>query len=78
MTASKNTRLAHIVNLLCVAGIDGKITDEERNVIINIAENIGLTSGKIMIQLHEKYERYDSRAEESSCRIRSFRRVLLV
>ena len=43
MTASKNTRLAHIVNLLCVAGIDGNITDEERNVIINIAENIGLT-----------------------------------
>lgn len=42
MATSKNTRLAHIVNLLCVAGIDGTITDEERNVIINIAENLGL------------------------------------
>ena len=43
MATSKNTRLAHIVNLLCVAGIDGTITDDERNVIINIAQNLGLT-----------------------------------
>ena len=42
MATSKNTRLAHVVNLLCVAGIDGTITDEERNVIVNIAENLGL------------------------------------
>lgn len=34
MATSKNTLLAHIVNLLCVAGIDGNISDEERNVII--------------------------------------------
>lgn len=43
MTASKNTRLAHIVNLLCVAGIDGNITDDERNVIIDIAQSLDLT-----------------------------------
>ena len=43
MATSKNTRLAHIVNLLCVAGIDGNITDEERNTVIKIAENLGLT-----------------------------------
>lgn len=43
MATSKNTFLAHIVNLLCVAGIDGNISDEERNVIIKIAQNFGLT-----------------------------------
>lgn len=43
MATSKNTLLAHIVNLLCVAGIDGNISDEERNVIIKIAQNLGLT-----------------------------------
>lgn len=43
MATSKNTRLAHIVNLLCVAGIDGNITDDERNIIIGIAQNLGLT-----------------------------------
>ena len=42
MATSKNTRLAHIVNLLCVAGIDGNISDEERNVIVEIAQNLDL------------------------------------
>ena len=43
MATSKNTKMAHIVNLMSIAGIDGSISEEEKNVIIKIAENLGLT-----------------------------------
>ena len=43
MATSKNTRMAHIVNLMGIAGIDGNISDEERNIIIKIAQNLGLS-----------------------------------
>ena len=35
--------MAHIINLMSIAGIDGNISEEEKNVIINIAQNLGLT-----------------------------------
>ena len=35
--------MAHIVNLMSIAGIDGTISEEEKNVIVNIAQNFGLT-----------------------------------
>lgn len=43
MATSKNTKMAHIINLMSIAGIDGNISDEEKNVIIKIAQNMGLT-----------------------------------
>ena len=43
MATSKNTKMAHIVNLMSIAGIDGNISVEEKNVIIKIAQNLGLT-----------------------------------
>lgn len=43
MATSKNTKIAHIVNLMSIAGIDGNISEEEKNVIIKIAQNLGLT-----------------------------------
>jgi len=43
MATSKNTKMAHIVNLMSIAGIDGNISEEEKNVIIKIAQNLGLT-----------------------------------
>ncbi len=43
MTTSKNTNMAHIVNLMSIAGIDGNISEAERNIIIKIAQNLGLT-----------------------------------
>lgn len=43
MATSKNTKMAHIVNLMSIAGIDGNISEEERNVIIKIAQGFGLT-----------------------------------
>ena len=35
--------MAHIINLMSIAGIDGNISDEEKNVIIKIAQDMGLT-----------------------------------
>ena len=43
MATSKNTKMAHIINLMSIAGIDGNISDEEKNVIIKIAQDMGLT-----------------------------------
>lgn len=43
MATSKNTKMAHIVNLMSIAGIDGNISEEEKNVIIKIAQDMGLT-----------------------------------
>ena len=43
MAVTKNTKMAHIVNLMCIAGIDGNISEEEKNIIIRIAQNMGLT-----------------------------------
>lgn len=43
MATSKNTKMAHIINLMSIAGIDGNISEEEKNVIIKIAQNMGLT-----------------------------------
>ena len=43
MATSKNTKMAHIVNLMSIAGIDGNISEEEKNVIVKIAQNLGLT-----------------------------------
>ena len=43
MASSKNTRMAHIVNLMSIAGIDGNISEDEKNVIVNIAQDLGLT-----------------------------------
>lgn len=43
MATPKNTKMAHVVNLMSIAGIDGNIADEEKNVIIGIAQNLGLT-----------------------------------
>lgn len=43
MALSKNTKMAHIVNLMSIAGIDGNISEAERNVIIKIAQDFGLT-----------------------------------
>ena len=43
MAASKNTKMAHIVNLMSIAGIDGNVSESEKNVIIKIAQNFGLT-----------------------------------
>lgn len=43
MALSKNTKMAHIVNLMSIAGIDGNISDEEKNVIVKIAQDLGLT-----------------------------------
>ncbi len=35
--------MAHIINLMSIAGIDGNISEEEKNVIIKIAQDMGLT-----------------------------------
>lgn len=35
--------MAHIVNLMSIAGVDGKFTEEEKNAIIGIAVDLGLT-----------------------------------
>lgn len=43
MATSKNTKMAHIINLMSIAGIDGNISEEEKNVIIKIAQDMGLT-----------------------------------
>ena len=43
MAESKNTRMAHIVNLMSIAGIDGNISDEEKTVIFKITQDLGLT-----------------------------------
>ena len=69
MPTSKNTRLAHIVNLLCVAGIDGTITDDERNVVIKIAQNLGLTEDdfELCIEIWKKTDesQFETRVPES-------------
>ena len=44
MATSKNTKMAHIINLMSIAGIDGNISEEEKNVIIKIAQDMGLTA----------------------------------
>ena len=43
MASTKNTKMAHIVNLMSIAGIDGDISENEKNVIIKIAQDFGLT-----------------------------------
>ena len=43
MATSKNTKMAHIINLMSIAGIDGNISDEEKNVIFKIAQDFDLT-----------------------------------
>ena len=43
MATSKNTKMAHVVNLMSIAGIDGNVSESEKNVIIKIAQNFGLT-----------------------------------
>ena len=43
MATSKNTKMAHIVNLMSIAGIDGNISEDEKNVIFKIAQNFDFT-----------------------------------
>lgn len=43
MATSKNTKMAHIINLMSIAGIDGNISEEEKNVIFKIAQDFDLT-----------------------------------
>ncbi len=40
---NKNTKLGHIINLLSIAYADGNITEEEKQLIYNIAQNLELT-----------------------------------
>ena len=41
---TKNTIMGHIINLLSIAYADGGITEEEKNLICNISDNLGLTN----------------------------------
>jgi Tellurite resistance protein TerB. len=41
---TKNTIMGHIINLLSIAYADGSITEEEKNLICNISDNLGLTN----------------------------------
>lgn len=41
---TKNTIMGHIINLLTIAYADGSITEEEKNLICNISDNLGLTN----------------------------------
>ena len=36
--------MGHIINLLSIAYADGSITEEEKNLICNISDNLGLTN----------------------------------
>lgn len=58
MATSKNTKMAHIVNLMSIAGIDGNIEDAERNVIIKIAQDLGLTEADFEACI-EAYQQID-------------------
>lgn len=40
---TKNIIMGHVINLLSIAYADGSITEEEHQLICNIAENLGLT-----------------------------------
>ena len=41
---TKNTIMGHIINLLSIAYADGSITEEEKNLICNISDNLGSTN----------------------------------
>ncbi|MBO6024327.1 MAG: hypothetical protein J6P83_05680 [Bacteroidales bacterium] len=40
---TKNIKMGHVINLMSIAFADGAITDEEKNLIYEIAEHLGLT-----------------------------------
>lgn len=41
---TKNIIMGHIINLLSIAYADGSITEEEKNLICSISDNLGLTN----------------------------------
>lgn len=40
---NKTVQMAHVINLLSIAMLDGKITEEEKNLVFQIASDFGLT-----------------------------------
>lgn len=43
MALNTNTKLAHVINLISIANLDGKITDEEKLLLYSIADSLGVT-----------------------------------
>lgn len=43
MEIINNPKLAHIVNLIAIANLDGKITEEEKALLFHIADSLGVT-----------------------------------
>lgn len=52
--------LAHLINLISIAMIDGKISDEEKNVIYSIAESLGATKQEFEFCVNTAKEKKDT------------------
>ena len=42
--ANKNVQMAHVVNLISIATMDGQFTDSEKELLFKIADDLGLTA----------------------------------
>lgn len=43
MSQNKKAQMAHVINLISIANLDGQITETEKDLIYRIAESLGLT-----------------------------------